>query len=459
VTSKLGLVMLGLSLFLAAIASLLGDGPYADGLSLAMSAALVLAGLLQVPALIRFAVRGPRLPVRPRQRSSALLVAPNLWKRVNLGLFCYVVVLLVAGRFEWPLVILCLSAPLLCLVVVHQALEPGAISMRRMRARQLSASFSAGVPLAETLEQLQKDAMAFTSTRFRPYPIILSWLAFDLRCGSLFSVAVSNHSFFPPIWSTMIRIGERTNRLSECLSTLGRLEAQQPRRLHLLRSLISLPLVLFIDWLVHMSTARNYQNLEVLGAGVGQTHFFSRLNLLLTVAFGLAIFSLLAPLLKRGRLSRRLSDILQKLPWVWPLTYLEQQLLALTALEAAARTQSSTEEMLELAREACTHSDYVDVLDPARAAGGDSLAKILGPKFDEEVVVLVAYGEASGELAESLAGARIFLEGRLDEAHNRGELSFLFLFQLMTGLVVLCCAMEFLYPLLSLNVALMSETI
>jgi len=175
----------------------------------------------------------------------------------------------------------------------------------------------------------------------------------------------------------------------------------------------------------------------------------TRFNLLLVLSFGVAVVSLSTPLLSAWGWTRRLSDRLQKLPWVWPLARLEQQLLAITALETSARFELPLPEMLDLARQACSHSDYVGQLDPARAAAGDSLAAILKGKFSPEVVALVAYGEGSGDFVECLESARLWLERKLSEQQSLSELRLMVLLQTLMGLLVLFCALGIFVPLMS----------
>lgn len=450
--SNLLLFTVGVVAFMSAM---LPNSSLGESLSFAAGVGLIGAGVCRVPLWIRNFRRGPQLMPRPRQRSRSLLTAPGSWRSYNAGLLLFwagtmLLSLLQPEPFFAYLLIL-LSLPLALALFIHQAVEPGAGAERRTLAAQLAAGLRAGLNLPDLLKQLQVDASREAATRFRPLPLALHWLEFDMRCGSLFSTAIATQSFFPPLWSSLVRIGERTGRIPECLGMLAHWEANQPRRLYLLRPLICLPLVLVLARLIATSLLFEQQ-------AVPKT-FFHPLVLpflvFISASFGLAFLSLLGPWLQRFRRFRRLTEGLQRAPWIWPLARVEEQLLAVTALEAAACAEGNVEEMLELAREACTRADFRRFLDPRRAAAGDTLATILGPNFEGEVVALVAAGEAQGDLLDCLNSARLFLEGRLQEERNRVELRFLVGFQILTGLLVLCSALEYLLSLQTMYLSIL----
>ncbi len=438
-------------LFAAAIfgfmGAILGDTPLGEQLGGGMLLSLAMAVLCRLPVWARGFLRGPQLRPRPKQRSRSLLSAPGAWKGYNTGLLlvwlgALVLVVALPDSVAGGLLGL-LSLPVALALLIHQLIEPGAAAERRTLAAQLEAGLRAGVPLVELLEQFQLEASRGAATRHRPLPLVLHWLAFDLRCGSLFSTAVATQSYFPPLWSALLRVGERTGKMPDCLHMLACWEANQPRRLYLIRPLVSLPIVLFLARLISNSVLFE-------GEVLPETAFHSLHSPFLafiSFSFLLALISLLGPWLGRHRRFHRLTQAMQKLPWVWPLAHVEEQLLAITALEAAASVQGTVQEMVELARGACGRDDFRQSLDPGRAAAGDTLAELLRPNFEPEVVALVAAGEVDGNLEDCLHSGRLFLEGRLNEERSRVELRFLVGFQILTGMLVLCSALEYLLSL------------
>lgn len=462
ISSRIGIILLGLALVLVALAQLLPNSELAANFLRVTALLMPLVLLCQVPIGLRYFWRGPQIPDRPRQRSRSLLVAPGMAIRfgpplVALMLLC---VFLDTASQEMQVgtgfFVLCL--PLFLAVLAQRLVAPGPALERRMLAQQLAAALQAGVPLADALEALAADARLDFATRFQAYPVVLSWLVFDLRSGSMLSSSLANHAYFPPLWPAMVRIGERGGQLTQCLRMLARVEAGLPRRLYLLRPLLALPFILFFWWLTRISIVPLVDGLaQELAATAASSPWPARFNLLLLIGFGLAVISLSTPLFPTGGPGRRLSSRLQKLPWVWPLSRLEQQLLAITALETSARLELPLPEMLELAAQACSHPHYQEALDPARAAAGDSLAALLAARFSPEVVALVAYGERSGDFVECLESSRLWLERKLAEQQGLSELRLMVLLQSLMGLLVLFCALEVLAPLLNVFLELTPE--
>jgi type II secretory pathway component PulF len=446
---RLGIFLLILCAPLSLMSAMLQGTSLGDQLLRGVFLTIPVCFCMQIPHFIRSFWHGPRLPPRPRQRSQSLLKARGSWGACNVGLVTFWLGALLCDLLMAELnlggLLLLLSLPVALFLFVHQMMEPGANAERRVLAAQLSAGLQADLPLPDLLEELQRDAGRGAATRFRDFPAVLHWLAFDLRCGSLFSTAVATQSYFPPIWSSLLRIGERTGRLPECLTMLEHWEANQPRRLYLLRPLIGLPIVLLLSRAVADSSLFSPDLLPpspLLSA-------ISPLYLFIVFSFGLALLSLLGQWLRRFPRLRQATDQLQRMPWVEPLARVEEQLLAITALEATAHLQGSLEEMLELAQSACTRTEFRRALEPQRAGAGDTLGEILKLHFEPVVVTLVASGEVRGDLSDGLSCARLYLKDRLEEERERVELRFLVAFQVLTGLLVLASALEFLYSLQS----------
>lgn len=441
---RLGIFLLILCAPLSLMSAMLQGSSLGDQLLRVVFRTLPVSFCLQIPYFIRVFLHGPRLPARPRQRSQSLLKARGSWGLWNIGLVTYCLCALVCDWLMAELnlggLLLLLCLPVALFLFFHQMMEPGANAERRILAAQLSAGLQAELPLPDLLEELQRDAGRSAATRFRDFPTVLHWLAFDLRCGSLFSTAVATQSYFPPIWSSLLRIGERTGRLPECLTMLEHWEANQPRRLYLVRPLIGLPIVLLLARAVADSALFSPDLLPaspLLSA-------ISPLHILIVFSFGLALLSLLGPWLRRFPRLRQLTERLQRLPWLESLARVEEQLLAITALEATAHLQGTLEEMLELAQSACTRAEFRKALEPQRAGAGDTLGEILKLHFEPVVVTLVTSGEARGDLLDCLSCARLYLEDRLEDERERVELRFLVAFQILTGLLVLASALEFL---------------
>lgn len=395
------------------------------------------------------------LPLRPRQFSQTRLRAPTIWDRFYRG-FAFWMVLTVAvstlsSEVSWLFAVLVM--PIFALVLVCQISLPDPTAERRLLADQLAAGVEAEIALPDLLEQFKLEALSSIATRLGALPVVLEWLAFDLRCGSQFSMAVSVQRYFPPVWAALLMVGERSGQLAESLRMLARLEAQQPRRAYLLRPLLSLPVVVLLAGLTNMST------LSPEDLGLPPSAPSLPYDLLLAATLGAAILSLSAPWLRNWNRSRRLRDGLQSLPWIWPLARQEEQLLALTAMLAGARIGCGTPEILELGQAACTHSQFHSCLDAERAAAGDSLAQVLSSAFSPEVVALVAYGEAHGQLDESLAAALHYVEGRLAEERLRTEQRFLLVFQVLMGVLALLFALRCYLPLETYYLAILEDRI
>ncbi|MBS2035604.1 type II secretion system F family protein [bacterium] len=448
------------SFSLLCLAGLLGvisllQGEQGDSWSSAMLFTLAAAFLVQLPGVVTGTlvplIKRSSLPTRPRQGSQSLLQAPTQWSKFYrlFASWWAICLLLALLDSEWAAVLALIPLPLLPVLVLWNLVHPGPGSERRLLAEQLASGLEAEIPLSELLEQLRSDALSISSTRIGALPVVLDWLAFDLRCGAQFSTAVASQSYFPPIWSRLLAAGERSGRLPECLKVLARLEANQPRRAHLLRPLLSLPIIVLLALLTKQVTLGDM--------GRPGSHSTLPFTILLAVFLALGIFSLSAPWLRAKGGWLALRDRLQSLPWIWPLARQEEQLMPITALLAGIRLNCDSGELVELARVACSHSRFKNSLDPQRALAGDQLAQILSSAFSPEVVALVAYGEAHSQLEASLEAAQGYLEGRLAEERLRLERRYLQAFQILTGLLVFACALGAYIPLESLYLSILQE--
>lgn len=445
-----------LSFFFLVLAGLFGivslvQAEHGSDWSKAMFGTLAVALVVLLPGLLVSLVRpfvGKRvLPTRPRRSSTALLRAPTAWGRVYRALGYWALLCLVGALLDNGLaaVLLLCTLPALLVVLLWQLIHPGAAAERRMLAQQLACGLDANVPLPELLERLRVDALALQVTRTGPLPVVLDWLAFDLRCGAQFAMAVSNHAYFPAVWGPLLTAGERGGQLPDCLRMLARFESNQPKRTYLLRALLSLPIVLFL------AVMTSQVALEPTVLELPAVSSRMPLMILLGLAFVLALGGLGAPWIRWSGL----RDRMQRLPWIWPLARQEEQLMALTAMLAGSRIGCDATEIVELGRAACTHSVYRACLDPERAAAGDRLGQLLAPAFSPEVVALVDYGD----LVEGLEAAQSYVEGRLDEERLRLERRFLQVFQLLTGLLVLICAFTYFMPMESFYLRLIQESL
>lgn len=450
-----GFLLLGLAGLFGFIS--LAQGEHGETWSSAMLVTLALAFLTQAHGVVAYTIipffKRSQLPPRPRQLSQALLRAPRMWEKLYRvfwiwGLGCLALCLLSA---ELGILFAVLAIPVLIPVLLWNMLHPGAGAERRVLAEQLACGLEAGIPISELLEQLKQDALELHATRVGALPVVLDWLAFDMRCGAQFSMAVSSQDYFPPGWGPLLAAGERSGRLSECLRMLARLESNRPRRGYLLRPLLGLPIIILLAWITSQ-VALDPVLLEIPAFPSTVPY-----NLLLALALALGIVSLAAPWLRsRGRwLSLR--DRLQGLPWIWPLARLEEQVMPITAMLAGCRLGCETPELIELGRTACTHSRFKSCLNPERAAAGDRLAQVLQPAFSREVVSLVAYGETHSQLEASLEAAQNYLEGRLAEERQRLERRYLQVFQILTGLLVLLCAFSYYVPLETYYLSILQE--
>lgn len=408
--------------------------------------------VLQVGGLVVAFFRPAPLPARPRQ--AHLLVAPSTLRQSRSALLAWgfpMFVLWATTRSETDgFVFLVLLSASLAIPMVYSLVAPGPALQRHLFGLQLASLIEAEVPLPTALELFCQDASRQLSTRFTPYPTVLHWLAFDLRCGSLLSTALARHAFFPKIWVSLVRMGEQSQTLPQSLRALSRIESGTSQRSHLLRPLLLLPAVLmihaFLQWvgigLVPMLTDQGT---------IPQWMAICQHRNLFVWAILLVVVSVF--LYQTGRAPRRLlaglQNRMQHLPWLWPLVRLEQQWTGFQSLHAGARAGLSLEEMVRMARDSSPQRDYQQAFDPRMVSSGSNLEQLLRHNerlFEPEVISLVAFGEQAQHLEEALCDCCHIIEQRLLEQHSDSQKQLVFCLQVLAGVVVALNAIYYILP-------------
>lgn len=446
----LPLTLAGLTLLLAG--ATFWGGELGEDLIRLSGMLLILAILCQVPSLLRYLWRGPGLPARPRQANQAQLSVRRGWRwqvlaiGLSLGLAAVLVGL---GEAEAAQGLFIILSPLLAPAVLYQLVAPGAVLERRLLGNQLAAMLEAGIALPDALDRLHLEALGRFATRFRATPAVLAWLAFDLRAGSLFSTALANQSYFPEVWPALVRVGEHTGQLPRALRALSRVEGGRPGRQQLLRPMLVAPFILWLYWVVTTMVTPVFNNIlfEVNGANNWREVLSLGYVVVATLMF-LTIAAVLLPMVApRRAFWRWLSERLQRLPLFWPLLQMEQQLLCCRTLTAGVEAALPADEIVELARCACSDSRYQKALNPEAVRAGSSLASLLpAGLFMPEVRMLVEYGESNNCLADALEAACEHLQDRLGEEQARSESRLQLTMQALVALFVLGGTLAYVLP-------------
>lgn len=420
---------------------------------------LLICGLIMaIPmALTRFA--RPQLSGRAHVSAGGRLRAAGVWS----GYLRWCVVAMVPGFFlQHGDDVTALAFGLLALVLsalirfVYPLVTPGENWQRAMLAGQLAVVVKMEASLPEALDQLYLESISDIGRKRHRFPTVLAHLAFDLRQGSLLSGAVAAQAFFPSLWVSLIRFGERSERLGQVLQQISLIERNRPQRLQLLRPLLMVPVIAVLGWGATDSMLDLMQGLGYIENFV----LASRARTVIFLLLGLAVLLVTLPVLRLPGGLQRLGDRLQRVPLLWPLIQTEQQQLAIYALAAGASLEKSLEEVLELGQDSVTHSAYRQALDPELARRGHTLAQVVARSpalFCSEVLALIEYGERHEQLNESLQECQVILANQLAERQVQHESQVVVMFHVLTALLVLCMACAIFVPLIQMGVSVMSE--
>ena len=461
-TSKLATLLLTLGIVGYMLSWPLPEGPTRELAGECSGLAVALGFLLKLPEGLRFIIQGPKPQPRGRAPVGHKLSPPGLFVRFR-PLLGYSLLLLALAPQLAPKVI-----PWLLLVtlgiIIYQWLTPAESFERGILAAELAVFLDLGIPLPEAARRLCQESQGRFSTRLSRLPQALADLHWDLEAGALLSGAVSHQDYFPPIWRALARLGERTGKLPETLRSLSKLELRRRTRPAILRLLLTIPLVGLVASLVQSDMLPRFFS-SVGIAGDGRVHFWASFwvalsamgTLVCLVAFLLLFVAVFFPKFTGpGRLMARL----ERLPLLWPVVRLEQQLAASEAMLTGLRLARPTTELLDYAFLSVNQSSYRGALAAQEAASGSTLSQVLeahSELFDPEFRALVAQGEAVGELTESLELANDYLADLLHEEEARSYQKLEFILQLTVGFLVAVVALGHWLPVAEIYGYLLSE--
>lgn len=338
----------------------------------------------------------------------------------------------------------------------------GATDLARV-TRQLATLLGAGLTIEQTFNALIEQAETENERQ------LLARLRGAVLEGQSLGAALSAYpDTFSDLYRTLVSAGEASGKLPEVLSRLAdHVEEQQAIRQKFLVAMIYPAIVLLVCVLV-VTGLMVYVVPQVVGvfettkqtlpwitrALLALSRFLQLTGMFWAVAAVLAFFGARAAL-KRERHRRRWHAWLLRLPVAGRLIRAQQSSQLAATLSILVGSGVPVLNALNAAVGVVSNLPMRDALERAAAAvrEGAGLAQSLGPsrRFPPVMVHLIASGEASGRLPQTLAAAAT--QQRRDVEARTGALAAIVepAMILVMGAVVLVIVLAVLLPIFELN--------
>ena len=296
-------------------------------------------------------------------------------------------------------------------------------------SRQMATLIESGVAVLAALELLQRQA-------HRPLGRVLGEVAQAIKQGSSFSDALGQHpQVFPPIFSRMIGVGERTGNIEVVLRQLATHMEKEQAIIKRVRGALAYPafmVVLAIGVVAIIMTAALPPLISLFDDFdaelplptrmlIGITHFVTAYKLHMAVALAVAVASG-AWYIRQPSGRRRLDQALLRAPLLGPVTVLSNTSRFSRTMAILFRAGVPLSEVMDLVVRTTSNQIVREALEGVREEllRGEGLSKPLANAklFPAMLVQMVEVGEQTGTLDANLETIGEFYAREVDERIN-----------------------------------------
>lgn len=295
-------------------------------------------------------------------------------------------------------------------------------------ARNLGSMINAGLPLAKALNILEKQ---ITNKKFKE---VIESLGSEIRKGKPLSEACSAYpDVFPKLFTSMVKAGEESGKLSESLKIVGnqmdgsyKLKGRIKGAMIYPSVIISVMLIIGVLMLVYVvpGITATFKDLHVELPFLTQvlivTSDFLKNNILLCLLGIIIIFFAFYYALRTKKGKRFFDYIVLKLPVVGNLTKETNSARITRTISSLLSSGVPYAESISITRDVVQNDYYKDILATAISTveKGGAISSVfienekLCPVFVGEMMVV---GEETGRLPEMLLEVAIFYEDSVDQ--------------------------------------------
>jgi len=337
------------------------------------------------------------------------------------------------------------------------------ISEKMIFSRNLAVMVQAGIPLSRGIETLGRQ------TQNKRLKQVLELIYEDIKKGKQFNEALANYpKIFSPIFSAMVKAGEKTGNLSDSLKILAlqlKKEYDLKRRV---KSALTYPIIVFIAMLAVGTLMMIYvvptltSTFKELGTELPvSTKIFIKISeIIIHNGFSILIFIILFAafivyISSKPRAKKFFNFLTLNMPLIAPLAKKINTARTARTLGSLIGSGVSILEALEVTEEVLQNVYYKNILKEARGKieKGEQVSHIFSsyPKLYPPVMSeMVAVGEETGKISEMLHKIASFYESEV--ASQTKNLSTIIepILMLVMGTAVGFFAISMLQPMYSM---------
>jgi type IV pilus assembly protein PilC len=294
-------------------------------------------------------------------------------------------------------------------------------------SRQLSTLINAGLPLVQSLHNVNKQ------TTSKPFRVVINQIITDVEAGSTLAAAFGKHpAVFNQVYLSLVAAGETSGTLDKALERLADQQEKDADIVSKIRGAMIYPLIVLVVMMAVLGfmLVKVLPQVQSLYTSLPGAHLPLVTRMLLSVSHAVVHFWWLVLLLlvvivvftsrwSRGVTGKRFFDgFRMRAPLISPLfmkMYMARFTRTGTTLVASG---VPILQMLEISGKAVDNVYITDSLNAAieKVKAGKSLGDSLqhDPHFLELVPNMIKIGEQSGALEQMLAKAADYYEKELD---------------------------------------------
>jgi type IV pilus assembly protein PilC len=327
-------------------------------------------------------------------------------------------------------------------------------------SRHLATLVESGIALLQALELLQNQSRG-------PFARVLGEITRDLKEGSPFSAAIAKHDIFPPIYSRLMEVGERTGSLETVLRRVASHIEKEQAIVKRVRGAMAYPAFIVVLAAVVVAILVTTALPPLIGLfGEFNTQLPLPTRILLTVSkfattykihmlvVTVAVVAAVSWHLKRPAGRRQLDYLLVKLPLIGSINVQSNVSRFSRTMAMLLRAGLPLSDIMELVLQTTQNQVVRDALIGVREdlMHGEGLSKPFASSglFPSMLAQVVAVGEETGALDTNLDTLAEFYAAEVDE--RVGALTSMIqpAMTLVIGLVVAFIAVSIIMPMYSI---------
>lgn len=334
------------------------------------------------------------------------------------------------------------------------------VSEKMIFSRNLAVMIEAGISLNRGLETLARQ------TSNKKFKKVLGFVAEEIKKGAAFHEAISKYpKIFPPIFTALVKSGEKTGKLQESLKILSiqmKHDYELRRRVKgalvypaiVITAMIAIGILMLVYVVPTLVSAFKELGVELplsTRIFIGISEFIVNNGFMAFVSF---IFILIAVFYLRSfpRTKKVFNFILLHMPILSPLVKKVNTARAARSLSSLVGSGVSILEALQITEEILQNAYYKDALREARGKveKGEQMSKIFTSHpelFPTVMSEMTAVGEETGKIADMLSRIAGFYESEVSAQTKNLSTIIEPILMLLIGAVVGLFAVSMLQPM------------